>query len=97
MSMYLYIDMYIQCGYLLYIRVLCCTMCMYIVCTYSSAYCILYTQNENVNRAHTSACKVRDLRRPDRRTAMKALVQKTFKFVDVLWEMYISRNRESLK
>ena len=67
------------------------------VYTYSSAYCILYTQNENVNRAHTSACKVRDLRRPDRRTAMKALVQKTFKFVDVLWEMYISRNRESLK
>ncbi|XP_064394591.1 uncharacterized protein LOC135341847 isoform X3 [Halichondria panicea] len=30
--------------------------------------------NENVNRAHTSKRKVKDLRRPDRRTDMKALV-----------------------
>ena len=38
----------------------------------------LYTsQNENVHRAYTSMHRVADLRRPDRRTAMKVLVEKT--------------------
>ena len=41
-------------------------------------------QNENVNRTHTSVHKVKDLRRPDRRTPMKVLVEKTFKFVELV-------------
>ena len=49
-------------------------------------------QNENVNRAHSSESKVRDLRRPDRCTAMKVLVKKSFAFVDLLWAMYVSHN-----
>jgi hypothetical protein len=34
--------------------------------------------NENVHRAYTSMHRVADLRRPDRRTAMKVLVEKTY-------------------
>ena len=35
-------------------------------------------QNENVHRPNTSQHTVTDLRRPDRRTAMKALVAKSY-------------------
>ncbi len=45
-----------------------------------------------MKRAHTSESKVRDLRRPDRRTAMKVLVKKSFRFVDTIWAKYLSRN-----
>ena len=41
--------------------------------------------------------KVQDLRRPDCRTAMKVLVKKTFKFVDLLWAMYVSQNKVDLR
>ena len=57
-------------------------------------------QNENVNHAHSSESKVRDLRPPDRRTAMKVLVKKSFGFVDllsVLWAMYVSYNKVDLR
>ena len=43
-------------------------------------------QNENVDRPYTSTKKVKDLRRPDRRTPMKALVAKSFRFVASLWD-----------
>ena len=54
-------------------------------------------QNENVNRPYTSTSKVKDLRRPDRRAAMKVLIKKSFKFVDLLWKMYIAKNRGDIR
>ena len=54
-------------------------------------------QNENVNRAYTSTHSVADLRRPDRRTAMKVLVDKTYNFVDALWEAYMEHNKNDLR
>ena len=54
-------------------------------------------QNENVNRAYTNLSKVKDLRRPDRRTDMKVLVKKTFMFVDLLWAMYVTHNKVDLR
>lgn len=54
-------------------------------------------KNENVDRPHTSEKKVPDLRRPDRRTPMKALVAKKFKFVENLWSAYVTRNRVDLR
>ncbi|XP_064401110.1 uncharacterized protein LOC135347149 [Halichondria panicea] len=53
--------------------------------------------NENVNRSYTSMSKVSDLRRPDRRTAMKALVKKGFKFVALLWAMYVEQNKADMR
>ncbi len=41
--------------------------------------------------------KVKDLRRPDRRTAMKVLVKKSFGFVRLLWEMFVERNKADLQ
>ena len=35
-----------------------------------------------------------DMRRPDRRTPMKVLVQKSFRFVDKIWEMFVLHNSE---
>ena len=49
-------------------------------------------QNENVNQPYTSQAKVQDLRRPERRTAMTVLVNKSFTFVDMLWAMYVTHN-----
>jgi hypothetical protein len=46
-----------------------------------------------VNRAHTSEYRGKDLRRPDRRTAMKVLVDKKFSFVDLVWTAYIAENK----
>ena len=54
-------------------------------------------QNENVNRAYTNLSKVKDLRCPDCFTDMKVLVKKTFKFVDLLWEMYVTQNKVDLR
>ena len=57
----------------------------------------LNLQNENVDRPHTSESVVRDLRRPDRRTPMKALVAKKFTFVTAVWDRYIHRNKVDLR
>lgn len=38
----------------------------------------------------------KDLRRPDRRTQMKVLVKKKFKFVTSLWDAYVDKNRVNL-
>lgn len=51
-----------------------------------------YIQNENVQRAATSERMILDVRRPDCRTPMKALVAKTFKFVDTIWLQYLQRH-----
>lgn len=61
--------------------------------------CLLlcFSQNENVNRAYTSTHMVADLRRPDRRTAMKVLVDKTYNFVDVVWDAYVERYKTDLR
>ena len=48
-------------------------------------------------RAHTSAKLCLDFRRPDRHTAMKVLVRKTFHFVDRVWEAYVAANQQDLK
>ena len=66
---------------------------------YMYVQCLSYGlfQNENVNRAYTSTHRVADLRRPDRRTAMKVLVEKTYNFVDVLWEAYMEHNKNDLQ
>ena len=50
-----------------------------------------------MNRGHTSESRVRDLRRPDRRTAMKVLVNKTYNFVDTLWAVYLVENQADLE
>ena len=54
-------------------------------------------QNENVNRPNTSQHTVTDLRRPDRRAAMKVLVAKSYNFVDILWDAYISKNSTDMR
>lgn len=54
-------------------------------------------QNENVNRPYTSTHKVKDLRRPDRRTSMKVLVKKSYKFVQQVWATYVCRNLANLE
>ena len=56
-----------------------------------------FSQNENVNCAYTSTHRVADLRRPDRRTAMKVLEEKGYNFVDKLWESYIAHNKTDLR
>ena len=56
----------------------------------------LSLQNENVDRCHTSERRQKDLRRPERRTPMKALVAKKFNFVSDLWEAYITKNKVDL-
>ena len=48
-----------------------------------------------MNCAHTSASKIKDLRRPDRCTAMKVLVKK-YGFVELLWAMSVTRNKADL-
>ena len=40
-----------------------------------------YFQNENVQRGHTSERMYIDMRRPNRRTPLRVLVDKTFRFV----------------
>ena len=57
----------------------------------------MFVQNENVNRAHTSERMVKDSRRPDRRTAMKVLVEKTHAFVDLIWTAYVAQNQSDLR
>jgi len=50
-----------------------------------------------VQRAATSERMILDIRRPDRRTPMKALVAKTFKFVDTIWLQYLRRHLQDLR
>ena len=70
----------------------------YHVSTFDYGY-FLYVyipQNENVNRPYTSQAKVKDLRRPDRRAAMKVHTKKTFLFVELLWNMYLTCNKSDI-
>ena len=63
----------------------------YTIChlhAYVTILCI--PQNQNVNRVYTITQMVADLHRPDCRTAIKVLVEKTYNFVDSLWESYIN-------
>ena len=50
-----------------------------------------------MNRPCTSTHKVKDLRRPDRRTSMKVLVKKSYKFVQQVWSTYVCRNLANLE
>ena len=50
-----------------------------------------------MNRVHTSVHRVQDLRRPDRRTPMKVLVEKTFTFVELVWSTYIDDNKADIR
>ena len=50
-----------------------------------------------MNRAHTSEYHGKDLRRPDRRTVMKVLVDKTFSFVDLVWTTCIAENKVDVR
>jgi hypothetical protein len=45
--------------------------------------------NENVERATTSEYFFQDVRRPDRRTPMKVLTAKSYKFVDDIWTLFL--------
>ena len=51
-------------------------------------------QNENSQRAFTSEKYNADVRRPDRRTPMKVITDKTFiTFVDtIIWETFMEHN-----
>ena len=82
--MFIYMTLY---RFLLRIHVHVCVHCLP----------LYLSQNENVNRMYTSTHRVADLRRPDRRTAMKVLVDKTYNFVDVLWEAYMEHNKTDLR
>ena len=58
--------------------------------------CIIF-QNENVHRDSTCERLVVDLRRSDRRTSMKVLVKRTFKFVDEIWRPYVQTRINDLR
>ena len=68
-----------------------CFPYLLITCTFEHVY-VCYIQNENVLRATTSERMYEDLRRPNRRTPKRVLVAKTFKFVKIVWSMYVQRN-----
>ena len=44
-----------------------------------------------------SECFIPDARRPDRRTAFKVLVKKTFSFVDGIWSSYTQKNTVAIR
>ena len=69
-------------------------MYMYMYVVGPSMYFSCLFENENVQRDATSERMVFDMRRPDRRTPMKVLVQKSFRFVDEIWEMFVLHNSE---
>ena len=50
-----------------------------------------------MNRPYTSRVDVKDLRRPDRRMAVKVLVKKTFHFADHLWCCYLTLNKSDVR
>ena len=49
-----------------------------------------------MNHSHTSEHRVYDLRRPDRRTPMKVLVEKKFEFVEPVWSAYVAHNKPDI-
>ena len=57
----------------------------------------LFLQNENVCRPATSKRMYVDLRRPDRRTPKRVLVDKTFNNVHAVWTLYITRNKTDIR
>ncbi len=54
-------------------------------------------QNENVRRESTSERLVQDARRPDRRTPVRVLVEKTFEFVEDVWESFVQQRSVDLR
>ena len=67
------------------------------MCLYMYVHVVSIVQNENVNHAHTSEHRAQNLCRPDRRTAMKVLVEKTFVFVEHLWSVYVVDNKPYIR
>ena len=59
--------------------------------------CLNVMQNENSQRAYTSERMYIDIRRPDRRTPMKVLVKKSYKFVQQVWDSYMVKNMEDTR
>ena len=53
--------------------------------------------NENVDSPTTSAHVVVDLHRPERRTPMKVLKDKSFHFVDGIWRIYVAKNQTNVE
>ena len=53
-----------------------------------------FFQNENVGRPSTCASETKDLRRPDSRMGLKGAGKKNNLFVDELWQLYVSQNRD---
>ncbi len=64
-------------------------------CLYFNA--IVFIQNENVRRAATSECFIKDMRRPDRWTPFIVLVKKSYKFVDDIWNLFVQRNCRDIR
>ena len=61
--------------------------------TKSDVLCYITTlQNENVGRDSTSERLYWDMRRPDRRTPMKVLVEKSYRFTTNIWSLYMQKN-----
>ena len=63
--------------------------------TVHSFICLL--QNENVRRECTSERLVQDMRRPDRRTPVRVLVEKLFNFAGEIWENYEQQIKVDLR
>ncbi len=63
--------------------------------TVHSFICLL--QNENVRRECTSERLVQDMRRPDRRTRIRVLVEKSFNFAGEIWENYEQQRKVDLR
>ena len=63
--------------------------------TVHSFICLL--QNENVRRECTSERLVQDMRRPDRRTPMRVLKEKSFNFAGEIWENYEQQRKVDLR
>ena len=52
-------------------------------------------QNENVRRAVTSHRLYLNVQRPNHHSPSRVLVEKTFMFVQEIWETYIHTNQQS--
>ena len=63
--------------------------------TVHSFICLL--QNENVRRECTSERLVQDMKRPDRRTPMRVLKEKSFNFAEEIWENYEQQRKVDLR
>ena len=59
-------------------------------------YACYYSQ-KNSQRACTSERLYLDMRRTDRTTPLKVFTEKSFSFVDQVWDSYMAKNMEDLK